>query len=44
MKNTKVLRKYTAPARGSKVWNNLFKKCTAVEHENRYLKEFFTTE
>lgn len=41
MKITKDLRKYTAPARGSKAWKNLFKKRTAVERVNGYLKEYF---
>src|SRR5699024_10165386 len=41
MKITKDLRKYTAPARGSKAWKNLYKKRTAVERVNGYLKEFF---
>ena len=41
MKITKDLRKYTAPARGSKAWKHLYKKRTAVERVNGYLKEFF---
>src|SRR5699024_10942955 len=41
MKIAKDLSKYTAPARGSKAWKNLFKKRTAVECVNGYLKEFF---
>ncbi len=41
VKITSDLRKYTAPARGSKAWNTLFKKRTAVERVNAYLKEFF---
>lgn len=35
------LRKYTAPARGSKAWKKLFKRRTAVERVNAYLKEFY---
>jgi transposase len=35
------LRKYTAPARGSKKWKDLFAERTAVERVNAYLKEFF---
>jgi transposase len=35
------LRKYTAPARGSEKWKNLFTERTAVERVNAYLKEFF---
>jgi transposase len=35
------LRKYTAPARGSDKWKELFAKRTAVERVNAYLKEFF---
>lgn len=35
------LRKYTAPARGSEKWKNLFAERTAVERVNAYLKEFF---
>jgi len=34
MKVTKDLRKYTAPARGSKAWKILFKRRTAVERVN----------
>src|SRR5699024_12506407 len=41
MKVTKDLRKYTAPARGSKAWKSLLKRRTAVERVNGYLKEFF---
>lgn len=41
MKITTDLRKYTAPARGSKVWKNIFKRRTAVERVNGYLKEYF---
>src|SRR5690625_4239895 len=41
MKVTKELRKYTASARGSKAWKCLFKRLTAVERVNGYLKEFF---
>lgn len=35
------LRRYTAPARGSEKWKNLFAERTAVEWVNAYLKEFF---
>src|SRR5699024_5613995 len=41
MKITKDLRKYTAPARGSKAWQKIYNKRTAVERVNAYLKEFF---
>lgn len=41
MKITKDLRKYSAPARGSKAWKNIFKRRTAVERVNAYLKAFF---
>lgn len=41
VKITSDLRKYTAPARGSKVWKTLFKKRSAVERVNAYLKEYF---
>lgn len=41
MKITKDLRRYTAPARGSKAWKDLFKRRTAVERVNGYLKEYF---
>src|SRR5690625_293466 len=41
MKTAKNLRKYTAPDRGSRVWKILFKKRTAVERVNGYLKEYF---
>lgn len=41
VKITTDLRKYSAPARGSQVWNNIFKRRTAVERVNAYLKEFF---
>ncbi|MFS0564684.1 transposase, partial [Brevibacillus invocatus] len=35
------LRKYTAPARGTKTWEELYDQRTAVERVNAYLKEFF---
>lgn len=35
------LRKYTAPARGTKTWKELYDQRTAVERVNAYLKEFF---
>jgi len=41
VKITTDLRKYTAPARGSKAWKTLFKQRTAVERVNAYLKEYF---
>src|SRR5690625_3083079 len=41
VKITQDLRKYTAPARGSKAWKKVFKRRTAVERVNAYLKEFF---
>ncbi|WAA09194.1 IS1182 family transposase [Fervidibacillus albus] len=41
VKITQDLRKYTAPARGSKAWDNIYKRRTAVERVNAYLKEFF---
>ena len=34
-------RKYTVPARGSKTWKKVFKRRTAVERVNAYLKEFY---
>ncbi|MGE6261370.1 transposase, partial [Heyndrickxia sporothermodurans] len=41
VKITTDLRKYTAPARGSKAWKTIFKRCTAVERVNAYLKGYF---
>ncbi|GBF11204.1 IS5/IS1182 family transposase [Tepidibacillus sp. HK-1] len=41
VKITTDLRKYTAPARGSKSWKDIFKRRTAVERVNAYLKEYF---
>src|SRR5699024_5839404 len=41
MKITKDLRRYTAPARGSKAWDDIYKRRSAVERVNAYLKEFF---
>ena len=38
IKITKDLRRYTAPARGSKAWKMIFKRRTAVERVNAYLK------
>jgi transposase len=35
------VRKYTVPARGSHSYKELYKKRTAVERVNAYLKEFF---
>lgn len=41
VKITTDLRKYTAPARGSKAWKTIFKQRTAVERVNAYLKLYF---
>lgn len=41
MKITKDLRKYTAPARGTKSWKQIAKQRSAVERVNAYLKEYF---
>ncbi len=41
VKITTDLRRYTAPARGSQAWKNIYKKRTAVERVNAYLKEYF---
>ncbi len=41
IKITNDLRKYAAPARGSKRWKEIAKKRSAVERVNAYLKEFF---
>lgn len=41
VKMTTDLRKYTAPARGSKAWKTIFKRRTAVERVNAYLKVYF---
>lgn len=41
VKMTTNLRKYTSPARGSKAWKDIYKRRTAVERVNAYLKEFF---
>lgn len=41
VKITTDLRKYTAPARGSKAWKTIFKRRTAVERGNAYLKLYF---
>jgi transposase len=41
VKITSDLRRYTAPARGSKAWKKLFKRRSAVERVNAYLKEYF---
>lgn len=38
---TTDLRRYTAPARGSLAWKNIYKERTAVERVNAYLKEYF---
>lgn len=41
VKITTDLRRYTAPARGSKKWKDIYKQRTAVERVNAYLKEYF---
>src|SRR5699024_10465552 len=41
VKITQDLRKYTAPARGSRAWNTISKRRTAVERVKAYLKELF---
>ncbi|QKS72333.1 transposase [Paenalkalicoccus suaedae] len=41
VKITTDLRKYTAPARGSLAWKTIFKRRTAVERVNAYLKLYF---
>lgn len=41
MKITKDLRKYTAPARGSKAWQKIYNQRASVERVNAYLKEHF---
>ena len=41
VKITTDLRRYTAPARGSKTWQDIYKKRTAIERVIAYLKEFF---
>ncbi|MGO5011818.1 transposase, partial [Niallia sp. Sow4_A1] len=41
VKITTDLRRYTAPARGSKTWKTIFKQRTAVERINAYLKGYF---
>lgn len=38
---TTDLRRYTAPARGSKKWKEIYKQRTAVERVIAYLKEYF---
>lgn len=38
---TTDLRKYTAPARGSKTWKTIFKRRSTVERVNAYLKLYF---
>ncbi len=35
------IRKYTYPARGSALWDKLYKERTAAERVNAYLKEYF---
>lgn len=41
VKITTDIRKYTSPARGSKVLNTIYNRRTAVERVNAYLKEWF---
>lgn len=41
VKITTDLRRYTAPARGSKAWKTIYKQRSAVERVIAYLKEFF---
>ncbi|MBP1971704.1 hypothetical protein J2Z83_003859 [Virgibacillus natechei] len=41
VKITNDLRRYTAPARGSKASKNIFKRRSSVERVNGYLKEYF---
>jgi len=41
IKITTDLRRYIAPARGTRAWKNIYKRRTAVERVNAYLKEFF---
>lgn len=41
MKIENDIRRYSAPARGSKGWDDLYKERTAVERVIAYLKEFF---
>jgi transposase len=41
VKITTDLRRYTAPARGSQKWKDIYKKRTAVERVIAYLKEYF---
>ncbi|WCK52528.1 IS1182 family transposase [Aneurinibacillus sp. Ricciae_BoGa-3] len=41
IKKTVDLRRYPAPARGSKSWKELYKERTSVERVNAYLKEYF---
>lgn len=41
VKVTTDLRRYTAPARGSQAWKTIYKRRTAVERVNAYLKEYF---
>ncbi len=41
MKNTTDLRRYTAPARRSMVWQKIYNQRTSVERVNAHLKESF---
>jgi transposase len=41
IKITTDLRRYTAPARGSNAWKNIYNRRTSVERVNAYLKEYF---
>ena len=44
IKITDDLRRYCAPARGSAKWKLIYKRRTAVERVNAYLKQFFGVE
>jgi len=41
VKITTDLRRYTVPARGSKVWKHIYKRRSPVERVNAYLKEYY---
>ena len=40
-KSSRILEDIQPPARGSKAWQIIYNKCTAIERFNAYLKEFF---
>lgn len=40
-KNHKDLKRYATSARGSKAWEDIYKRRSAVERVNAYLKELF---